>query len=476
MRAAMKLATGVVPVALGVAMALMSGVAKAEEKAAQPQPLTGAVSAKTTQPSVGHRPTMDLYDVKRITESGAETLFSVNAPVWEWRVGDSFHHDRLVGGDPDNNYGADEKTQLDASRSRNFPCKKYRISPDGREELLGEFDICTKGNHVALPYLHTATDVDVGFRFKYVVILETLLSSTPGYTALPSTSTERVFFTPVVLPRKTLVTEAMSNKTKVRADDDKGILLTLTVKEGYNTLSKPDVKFSTNLEKVTFSPVTEVSAGVFTSTMTGTKAGKADVYVSVNDEIKHTIPVEVRHGNWDASQSAKDLFILEPGATGYCAYDKHDKYWKFNVFGLTFNPKDIHGNVMFPDSYETGEVRVYNISAGRDIVGVKLADGSRITSHLTSTFLPFIVGRGVELDVIAGYTASGDYKKFTFSSQTDCETYLQKNPIVDHRFAIEVSSIGPYSHSAPTDIDPLNRVSSSKAVAKDFGSEVVTYN
>lgn len=54
MRAEMTLATGVVPVALGITMALMSGMARAEDKAAQTP--SNAVSAQTTIPSVGHRP------------------------------------------------------------------------------------------------------------------------------------------------------------------------------------------------------------------------------------------------------------------------------------------------------------------------------------------------------------------------------------------------------------------------------------
>lgn len=56
MRAAKKLATGLVPVALGGAMALVSGMAKAEDQAVQPQ--TGALSAQTILPSRGHKPRM----------------------------------------------------------------------------------------------------------------------------------------------------------------------------------------------------------------------------------------------------------------------------------------------------------------------------------------------------------------------------------------------------------------------------------
>ncbi|MGL5456655.1 MAG: hypothetical protein ACRDB3_17435 [Citrobacter telavivensis] len=134
----MKLATGMVPVALGVAMALISGMAKAEDKAAQP--LTNAVSAKTTLPSVGHRPVITSASV--FTGPGGTgdiTLSSTNVSTG----GQLFVNvDSVadVDGDP-------FTTPLDSS----FYCTVYGLNSSAPDLLVAENVPCAKGQQGSIP-------------------------------------------------------------------------------------------------------------------------------------------------------------------------------------------------------------------------------------------------------------------------------------------------------------------------------------
>lgn len=205
MRAEMKLATGIVPVALGVAMALVSGMVKAEEKAQQVQAGT-AVSAKTTQPSVGHRKEW------RITEVSNKTgqTFQVNTD-WQWVVGDYIRTRSSTGmRDPDNNFGANEDIDMYSAF-----CKKYRVAPDGNEKFLGEFADCEKNDG---GYFHKATEADIGYRFKFVMWWETMSSTTPGYTASPSKTLEQVIITPPVSSTLLRAAYAEVNGKKIKVD------------------------------------------------------------------------------------------------------------------------------------------------------------------------------------------------------------------------------------------------------------------
>lgn len=163
MRAAMKLATGVVPVALGGAMALMSGVAKAEEKATQP--LTGAVSAQTTLPSVGHRP-KTITNVS-LSVSGSEILnkYYVDHSVYGnkgilfmpgHRVSVESFAPKLH--DEDNLFGGDDDPLL--------TCDVYRIDTVGNETLLNSEIPCRHDN------LYTFKLSDVGYKFRFQLYTE----------------------------------------------------------------------------------------------------------------------------------------------------------------------------------------------------------------------------------------------------------------------------------------------------------------
>lgn len=219
MRAAMKLATGVVPVALGVTMALMSGMAKAEDKAVQPQPLTNAVSAKTTLPSVGHR---DKHSVNGI-RNDADQSFPPNKD-WLWVVGDRIYTSSiLLADDPDNAFGASEEVD------RTHICKKYRVAPNGHEEFLEELANCERNSSDRT--LHRATEADIGHRIKFVFWWETDPGTTRGYTASPSKTLEQIVMSPPVsdLFHYDKVTIVTNNQNISAADNQR--TLTTTVKD-----------------------------------------------------------------------------------------------------------------------------------------------------------------------------------------------------------------------------------------------------
>lgn len=172
MRAAMKLATGVVPVALGVAMALVSGMTNAEEKVTPP--LSGAVSAQTTLPSVGHRP-QPANDATYVFLRGPE-VSSENPPksdslgVSDGDVdsyegilmsGQSFYRIMLSGG------GDVDDKQFGASDGYKDTCKVYRVYNDGNEELISESQ-CPVSNKPQPGAEYILTDEDVGYRIRFV--------------------------------------------------------------------------------------------------------------------------------------------------------------------------------------------------------------------------------------------------------------------------------------------------------------------
>lgn len=194
----MKQATGMMPVAIGVAMALLSGMATAEEKI-QAQSAGATVTAETTLPSVGYRIHFDLNN-EIVAKLSGET-YTPDDPDG-WIVGDHFvasptGHTR----DPDTaNGGSIEEFSTQVS------CKKYRIAPDGSEEFLGEFSDClvepvsTPIGSVDSGASYIPAKEDIGYRFKFVAWKEIDPSTTPGYTANPARTEEVTVVTPPVTP------------------------------------------------------------------------------------------------------------------------------------------------------------------------------------------------------------------------------------------------------------------------------------
>lgn len=195
MRAAMKLATGVVPVALGVAMALVSGMAKAEDNVEQPQPLTGAVSAKTILPSVGHRPAKHTghFGIARqyghpdggrsyawgFTDTTSGVRTRVGKGLYPVNLGNNYPEDK------DNQFGAQEK---EYSGRVNFACDIYR---DGN--LVAQKEPCIeKGNGSGGDRLiYIFKPEDVGKMVKIVFWRYTRPESAAGYTVVPRDSLPR---------------------------------------------------------------------------------------------------------------------------------------------------------------------------------------------------------------------------------------------------------------------------------------------
>lgn len=269
MRAAMKLATGVVPVALGVAMALMSGGAKAEEKAAQPQPLTGAVSAQTTLPSVGHRP---------------KTITNVSLSVSGPEILNNYYVDHLVHGnvgilfmpghrisvesfapklhDEDNLFGGRDEPLL--------TCDVYRIDTAGNESLLNSATPCRYDN------LYTIKSSDIGYKFRFQLYTEASKDTPRNYTPFPDRSImgyNRYVTTQVVKPydinnfsssisKNTLMwgdsSDYINYDVTLKAQDGspiKGMQDSLKIIEGGDSL-------------LNFSNIREISDGVYSVTIT----------------------------------------------------------------------------------------------------------------------------------------------------------------------------------------------------------------
>ncbi|EMK7037465.1 hypothetical protein V9U04_004886 [Salmonella enterica subsp. enterica] len=170
----MKLATGVVPVALGVAMALVSGGAKAGDKAAQPQQLTNGVSAQTTLPSVGHRPVITSASVfTGLGATGDITLSSTNV-----RTGGQLfvNVDSVadVDGDP-------FTAPLDSS----FYCTVYGLNSSAPDLLVADNVPCSKGQQGSIPI--TLNDNLLGKRIAVDIYTHSDASAAQsnGYTPSP---------------------------------------------------------------------------------------------------------------------------------------------------------------------------------------------------------------------------------------------------------------------------------------------------
>lgn len=271
MRAEMKLATGMIPVAMGVAMALLSGMVSAEDKALQMQ--AGAVvSAETTLPSVGHRSEGRILKIK----TSEYNSFNVNTD-WLWVVGDSIRYlSSSKGIDPDNAFGANEIMNVFLS------CKKYRVAPNGHEELLGEFADCENNDGGTL---HKATEADIGYRFKFVSWWGTRPSSTPGYTASPSNTSEYAFISPPVsdLFHFNKVTIVTNNQNISAADNQRRI--TTTVKDVNNNPVRGltiTYRMSDTAAAATATPSVDNGDGSYTSYVTSNGTVSFKPYVVVN--------------------------------------------------------------------------------------------------------------------------------------------------------------------------------------------------
>lgn len=169
MRAEMKLATGLMPVALGVGMALMSGMAKAEEKATQPP--TGTVSAQTSLLSVGHRPVIELASVY------ADPLFKndISSTSTNIEAGDQLY------------VKVDTVTdKIDGDElSSNFTCDVSKIDNKNTSVLVAVNIPCVKGPDGSIPI--TLDSEFVGQRIAVDIYAHSNISAaqSEGYTPTP---------------------------------------------------------------------------------------------------------------------------------------------------------------------------------------------------------------------------------------------------------------------------------------------------
>lgn len=289
MRAAMKLATGVVPVALGVAMTLMSGVAKAEEKATQP--LTGAVSAQTTLPSVGHRP-KTITNVS-LSVSGSEILnkYYVDHSAFG-NVGILFMPGHRVSvesfapklHDEDNLFGGDDEPLL--------TCDVYRIDTVGNETLLNSEIPCRYDN------LYTFKLSDVGYKFRFQLYTEASKYKQRNYVPNPNKSLpgySRYITTQVVKPYVIgdFTSSISSNTIMADGSDSINYSVTLTDKDGL-PIKKMEESIKILLGRggtnLYFSPVREISDGVYSVTIkTTTNVKKGDLYIVQFQLNGHTV-------------------------------------------------------------------------------------------------------------------------------------------------------------------------------------------
>ncbi|MCU6274018.1 hypothetical protein KWI08_08925 [Morganella morganii] len=136
MKVDMKRVKGMLPATIGVAMALLSGMAKAEDKAAKPQPLAGAVSTQTTLPSVGHRPV--ITDAGVYADSSMQKDITDNATIIP--VGGKLFVDVRNVSDPD----SDDLTS-------DFICNVFAIEADNTETLLADAVSCSKNADGSIP-------------------------------------------------------------------------------------------------------------------------------------------------------------------------------------------------------------------------------------------------------------------------------------------------------------------------------------
>lgn len=234
MRAQIKLTTGLIPVALGMAMALMPGMAEAEDKVAQSQAQTNSVSAKTTQPSVGHRPATP--KVSNWSLQGGAQLYN---PSLLLPVGSTLyaHGSQGLPADKDNLFGANEFTN-DAK------CRIYRIAPDSSETLIHD-----SGNRRCDSDNFYITENEVGHKIKIAHYRKTEPSSYAGYLANPTESLESMFITNQVVSdiydvRKTKISPEFM---EISHSDPKGIKATIKVANYKNIpVTGLDIKFATS--------------------------------------------------------------------------------------------------------------------------------------------------------------------------------------------------------------------------------------
>ncbi|MEB2307511.1 hypothetical protein [Citrobacter braakii] len=175
MKAAMKMASGMVPVALGVTIVLVSGMARAEDKAAQPQPLTGAVSAKTTQPSVGHRPVITSARVF----AGPGSTDDITLSSTHVKTGGQL----FVNVDSVADVDSDPFT---APLNSSFYCTVYGLNGNAPDSLVAENVPCVNGPQGAIPISITTNNL-LGKRVAVDIYAHSDASAAQsnGYTPSP---------------------------------------------------------------------------------------------------------------------------------------------------------------------------------------------------------------------------------------------------------------------------------------------------
>lgn len=181
MRAEMKLASGLMPVALGGAIALMSGMAKAENKATQS--LTGAVSAKTILPSVGHRPVLKNFDV--ITKKNG-----VNYKISSLKKISSGSRLFVVA------------TPEDVDSDPLMPeltCRVFKVKESGHQSALTDEVSCTGGPENSVPVSVTSDMYGDRVAVEVYATSNIIAAQQAGYTPVPAKSlVHRVLSSPVV--------------------------------------------------------------------------------------------------------------------------------------------------------------------------------------------------------------------------------------------------------------------------------------
>lgn len=390
MRAEMKLATGMVPVVLGVAMALISGMAKAEDKAAQPQPqpLTGAVSAKTTLPSVGHRPPAPYYFEWRINPprpdlpSDSDELLSSTTvltpgmafgPRMQTYETDIDHH----------RYGGTDSHSSDS-------CDIYRVPESGQEIFIRNSPGCRDGSWGGYGgAAYVIKPEDIGHRIKFVSYNRT----SPVHGANPDISLPFIYVTPSKVTAANtglpLVTK-LEAKDKISADDTVGGEIKFTAADNKGVaVTGLNVTFTSSLERTNLSAVVEESPGVYTSKLTGTKTGVSDIKVYVDGQEVTGMKASARiiPGAWNQAQPASTL--LKPGTftPGSCILIRGAKdEWKRIFGGVQFSPEDKHGNELIDN---------INIDAFIRNTGMKFANGDEKTIFLGWSSKGLSVKRGV---------------------------------------------------------------------------------
>lgn len=231
MRAEIKRMKGMLPATMGVAMALLSGMALAEEKTAQTptqsqlptQPRSGVVSAQTSLPSRGHRPKTPSVSGWALQSGMQKYSSSLLLPVGSRLRAHSY---TLSGSDNDNSYGANEKT-LD------LQCRMYRIASDSSETLI--YDSIDRHGSCASGSVYLSEN-EIGHKIKITHYFKTDPDSYSGYEAIPTESLETVFMTSQSVSdiydvRKT---EVSPSYKEILHSDPKGIEITVKAFDSKN--------------------------------------------------------------------------------------------------------------------------------------------------------------------------------------------------------------------------------------------------